>query len=159
MSLSGLFLWSIVLFIVIVIVIGIPIIILIKSLKTSKNENESTSTIATPLQNNSKKFCSSCGNQLHIDAVVCPNCGCAVSLNLSNTQMFDKNSTGLNILSYIFPLLGFILYLILEDDKPIKAKGCKKFAILGFVIPIIVIAILLVFLFLFSKLRQFVLYT
>lgn len=50
---------------------------------------------------------------------------------MAPVQTIDTNSTGLNVLSFISPFLGLILYLVLKDDKPIKAKGCKKFALIG----------------------------
>ena len=41
------------------------------------------------------KYCSQCGKELVDEAVVCPNCGCAVQAPVS--QQEDKPSTGLNI--------------------------------------------------------------
>ena len=41
------------------------------------------------------KYCSQCGKELVDEAVVCPNCGCAVQAPAN--QQEDKPSTGLNI--------------------------------------------------------------
>lgn len=45
------------------------------------------------------KYCSQCGKELVDEAVVCPNCGCAVQAPVS--QQEDKPSTGLNILAFL----------------------------------------------------------
>lgn len=49
----------------------------------------------------------------------------------------DKKSTGLNILSFFIPLVGLILYLTQKDQTPIKAKGCGKAALIGFILQIV----------------------
>jgi len=53
------------------------------------------------------KYCSQCGKELVDEAVVCPNCGCAVQAPVNPQE--DKPSTGLNILAFLFPVLP-------EDD-------------------------------------------
>ena len=58
------------------------------------------------------KYCSQCGKELVDEAVVCPNCGCAVQAPVS--QQEDKPSTGLNILAFLFPLVGLILFLCFQ---------------------------------------------
>ena len=78
------------------------------------------------------KFCSTCGAELHDNAVVCVKCGCAVTPPPSQTP--DTRSKALNFASFICPIAGFILYGVLKDKTPIRAKGCKKWAILGLVI-------------------------
>ena len=54
------------------------------------------------------KYCSQCGKELVDEAVVCPNCGCAVQAPVS--QQEDKPSTVLNILAFLFPVIGLILF-------------------------------------------------
>ena len=44
----------------------------------------------------------------------------------------DKPSVGLNILSFLFPLVGWILYFALNKTE--KAKSCSKWAWIGFVV-------------------------
>ena len=65
----------------------------------------------------------------------------------NNGQMFtpDGNSTGLNVISFLIPLVGLILYIIYHDKQPIKAKGVGKWALIGFIINFISI-----FIFMFS---------
>lgn len=64
---------------------------------------------------------SQCGKELVDEAVVCPNCGCAVQAPVS--QQEDKPSTGLNILAFLFPLVGLILYLCFQKTTPVRAKA------------------------------------
>lgn len=77
------------------------------------------------------KFCSHCGKEVLEDAVICPNCGCSVG-PVSSVE--DVNSTGLNVLSFFFPLVGLILYLVFRDKTPIRAKGVGKWALIGFIV-------------------------
>ena len=60
-------------------------------------------------EGNEMKYCSQCGKELVDEAVVCPNCGCAVQAPAN--QQEDKPSTGLNILVFLFPVIGLILFL------------------------------------------------
>lgn len=77
----------------------------------------------------SKKFCSHCGSEIFSQAVVCPNCGCAVE-----TGEPDVPNTGLNILALLFPIVGLILYLVYHDKTPNKANKIGQFALIGFCI-------------------------
>lgn len=40
----------------------------------------------------------------------------------------DKPSIGLNILSFLLPIVGWILYYVFRDDRPNKASACSKWA-------------------------------
>lgn len=44
----------------------------------------------------------------------------------------DKSNVGLNILSFLFPLVGWILYFVHREKYPIKAKACSLWAWIGF---------------------------
>lgn len=61
------------------------------------------------------KYCNNCGKEVSDNAVVCPFCGCAVA---SKNVEVDKPSTGLNILSFLIPLVGLILYLSWQNSTP-----------------------------------------
>ncbi|MCI9641441.1 MAG: hypothetical protein HFJ98_01395 [Eubacterium sp.] len=41
------------------------------------------------------------------------------------------------MLSFFIPLVGLILYLTQKDQTPIKAKGCGKAALIGFILQIV----------------------
>jgi len=62
-------------------------------------------------------------------AVVCPGCGCAVA---STPSIEDEPSTGLNILAFLIPILGLILFIVYNGKTPIKAKAIGKWALIGF---------------------------
>lgn len=81
------------------------------------------------------KFCSNCGRELADDAVICPNCGSAVPQ--AAPQKEDKRSVGLNIVGFLFPLIGLILYLCLKKDTPVRAKSIGKWALIGVIIAVV----------------------
>ena len=90
-------------------------------------------------------YCTNCGKELDPNADVCVKCGAAVK-KVNATNISDSNNTGLNILSFLWPFLGLILYLTYKDKAPIRAKGCGKWALIG----AIVSAVLFVISFIFS---------
>lgn len=57
-------------------------------------------------------------------------------------QNQDQNSTGLNVLSFLIPLIGLILYLVYQKEQPIKAAGIGKWALIGFAFDVFVLLIL-----------------
>lgn len=73
------------------------------------------------------KYCQHCGNELLDNAVICPSCGCAVG----STEA-DEPSTGLNVLSFFFPIVGWILYFVWNKKLPRKASSVAKWAWIGF---------------------------
>ena len=81
------------------------------------------------------KYCQHCGQEIHDEAVVCIHCGRSTNLVAEATAKTenDKNSPGLNILSFFIPIAGLILYCTNIKDKPICAKGCGIAALSGFV--------------------------
>ena len=81
------------------------------------------------------KYCQQCGSQLVDQAVMCPNCGCAVQAPVN--QQEDKPSTGLNILAFLFPLIGLILFLCFQKTTPVRAKAIGKWALIGFIVGIV----------------------
>ncbi len=78
------------------------------------------------------KYCQQCGSQLVDQAVVCPNCGCTVQEPIN--QQEDKPSTGLNVLAFLFPLVGLIMYLCFQKTTPVRAKAIGKWALDGFAV-------------------------
>ena len=82
------------------------------------------------------KYCSYCGKQIMDQAVVCPNCGCAQG---GKGYIEHRPSTGLNIVGFLWPLIGLILYLVYEGKAPNKAKAIGKWSLWGLIVPIIVL--------------------
>ena len=57
------------------------------------------------------KYCSQCGKELVDEAVVCPN-----------------------ILAFLFPVIGLILFLCFQKTTPVRAKAIGKWALIGFIV-------------------------
>ena len=74
------------------------------------------------------KYCSHCGKEIAEEAVVCPSCGCAVTAKSSEP---DIPSTGLNVLSFLMPFVGLILYILYHEKAPQKAGAIGKWALIG----------------------------
>ena len=80
------------------------------------------------------KYCSSCGNQVVDQAVVCPKCGCPIAP--THNPITDKADVGLCVLSAIIPLFGLIYWLIERHTTPKKAKACGITALIAWGIPV-----------------------
>lgn len=83
------------------------------------------------------KHCTKCGQELEDNALYCTVCGASTQSNGGNTTVEDKNSVGFNILSFFFPLVGLILYIVWKKETPIKAKGCGIWALVGFILGLV----------------------
>ena len=70
---------------------------------------------------------------------MCPNCGCAVQEPAN--QQEDQPSTGLNVLAFLFPLIGLILYPSFKKTMPVRAKAIEKWTLIGFVAGIVISAV------------------
>lgn len=79
-------------------------------------------------------FCKNCGEQIDDRAVICPKCGVPVNNNAFSQN--DAPSAGFGILSFFFPLIGLILYLVWKDQSPLKAKSAGTGALIGFIMGI-----------------------
>ena len=87
------------------------------------------------------KFCSKCGKEIMDEAVVCPNCGCAVvAPNQYNpvNRADDEVSVGLVILSILIPLFGVIYWPVKHKETPKKAKACGIAGIISWAVGILI---------------------
>ncbi len=82
------------------------------------------------------KFCSHCGAQIDDNAVICVKCGCSVAQKGIDPQ--DAPSTGFTVLSFFFPLIGLILWLVWMNSSPLKAKSCGKGALIGVIVSAVI---------------------
>lgn len=80
------------------------------------------------------KYCAHCGKEIDSEAVICPHCGCATGKLLAEE---DVPSTGLNILAFLLPLVGLILYLVDKDKTPNKAAQIGKWTLIGFLVGLV----------------------
>lgn len=108
-------------------------------------------------------YCRYCGTALEDNAVVCSKCGATVTppaapygaqqpqpnpqqpyqnpyYNNSygqqpypQQQQEDRPSAGFNVLSFFFPIVGLILFLVWKDQKPRCAHAIGKWALIGFI--------------------------
>lgn len=81
-------------------------------------------------------YCRKCGEEATNEEYCCPRCGTSLYPTTSN-QEYDGNSIGLNILSFLLPIVGFILYLVWQGSHPVKAKGCGIWALVSFTISVL----------------------
>ena len=86
-------------------------------------------------------YCQNCGKMQENGSAVCADCG-AELIGKKDYGRNNKRSFWFALLSFLFPVAGFILYLIYEDRKPARARSL----IVGFIIGITVKLLLFVFL-------------
>ena len=79
------------------------------------------------------KFCSKCGKEVMEEAVVCPNCGCALASVAARPNPSDEtvNTFGWGALGFCVPIAGLILYLIWKDSAPKKSKSAGVGALIS----------------------------
>jgi len=70
------------------------------------------------------KYCTKCGSESHHEAVVCIHCGCSCEPKLNQP---DISSSPLNFLAFLFPLIGFIMYLCMKSTTPPLHLDQKEF--------------------------------
>jgi len=89
-------------------------------------------------------YCTSCGKDLHDDAVICPACGVPTK-NFKNQNMQVSNASAsddsmgclLGGVYFLFPIVGLILYFVWKDTKPRSAKFAGKWALIGVIVNIV----------------------
>ena len=90
------------------------------------------------------KYCQYCGAELHNEAVLCVKCGRFVQpMNnmqqppMGTNQNNDTISTGLVILSVLFPIFGIIYWAVMAKKKPNRAKACGIAGLVSWIISFI----------------------
>lgn len=85
-------------------------------------------------------FCPKCGKKLPKTADFCSECGTAI-INKETTT--SSEAFGWGILGFFIPLVGFLLYIMWRDEKPVAGKaagiGTLISIILGFVLSVIIL--------------------
>ena len=91
-------------------------------------------------------YCRNCGTQLSDGAKFCPKCGNKTDdghgavqptyqpeiESISTTEDNEELDTGLKILSFFIPLVGFVIYFNNWAFKPVKAHSGVVWALYGF---------------------------
>ena len=87
-------------------------------------------------------YCQECGAEVKDNAVVCVKCGCATGVSLYSKS--DKKSIGFAFLSFFFPTIGFILWLVWRELLPKRARSCGKGALVGLLVGILLVVLVTV---------------
>lgn len=94
------------------------------------------------------KYCTRCGNQCDPKAVICVKCGMQFADMYNSAPKDDDKPSGLlKVLCFFVPILGLILFLVNMNEKSISAKAYGKAALAGFIVSVVLYAILIVSLF------------
>jgi len=67
------------------------------------------------------KFCSNCGDKIREDIINCSSCGSDLTVAPSDSRHFD-----FAMLSFFMPIIGFILWVTLRNEYPLRTKSIKK---------------------------------
>lgn len=91
-----------------------------------------------------RNYCEDCGEPLEPHYNVCPNCGMRLDADpgmpppnhtQSSAPYYEEGDTfGWAVLGFFFPLVGFILFLVWQNDKPRAASSAGKGALVGFIV-------------------------
>lgn len=99
------------------------------------------------------KKCNTCGAMVSSKFDNCPSCNSIDFISYIEESSkpdnnedqskadpkIEKTSVGLNIVSFLIPIVGWILYLVLKS--PVKAKSCAKWGWIGFGVNLVIIFI------------------
>ena len=72
----------------------------------------------------------------------------SLSANQNYVNSNDSPSMGLAVLSFLFPVVGLILFIVWKDGFPLKAKSCGKGALIGVIVEVLVAVLFTLILFL-----------
>ena len=95
---------------------------------------------------NSTNYCNSCGTSTKAEQELCVKCGSRLKTSKGSSTSYQDNPSGLiNFAVCCFPILGFILYFVWKNEKPKSASSVCKWAIIGFILGIVlyIIAVIL----------------
>ncbi len=81
-------------------------------------------------------FCKNCGAEVGSNEFRCNNCGNELR-GSSNPAVNDTGGFGWGLLGFCLPLVGLILFLVWNKEKPNTAKACITGAAIGFILGII----------------------
>ena len=89
-------------------------------------------------------ICKNCGREIEDDTYVCKYCGVATTIDYSKAIGEANNDTAgcfTLIFSFLFPLIGFILYFAWKDCKPKSARTAARCAWCAIILQIILAVI------------------
>lgn len=88
-----------------------------------------------------KMFCQQCGYQV-VNQEFCPSCGARQMASQTGPVYKPDNPSGLlNAVACCFPIVGLILFFVWKDEKPLSARSAGKWALIGFILGIVLYGI------------------
>lgn len=73
-------------------------------------------------------YCQKCGSQTLEGQVQCTKCGVKLS------SIKAKGNETISLISFLLPIVGFIIYAVLNDSNPGKANSALNGALVGLVV-------------------------
>lgn len=86
-------------------------------------------------------FCKNCGQEIHDQAVICPNCGVSQE---TKPVVVDNGGFGWGLLGCCIPIVGLILFLVWKDTKPKTSKAAGIGALVSVIIAVVYYLIIMV---------------
>ena len=83
------------------------------------------------------------------NAAVCLNCGKYVT-HVTKQKPNDSTSAGWWWLGFLFPFIGFILWLVWTDSTPIRAKKAGTGALTGIIVSVVLVVLFYILIFVLS---------
>lgn len=87
-------------------------------------------------------FCPNCGSEVNDEQDVCLSCGKAIKNNGNvNQVVVDQDAPvgcGIGLVSFLFPIVGLVLYLVWMNSNPKAAKVAGKWALISVILGIVV---------------------
>lgn len=99
---------------------------------------DNQSNVAPQNDNTQYKFCQNCGAKIDVKAVVCPKCGVPINDTQQNgVNPEDRNNGWWNLLGFVFPIVGWILWAVWHREYPKRAHGICTWAWISFGISVV----------------------
>lgn len=89
-------------------------------------------------------YCKHCGSTVEPEFIYCRNCGARLEPALPKKEQEDSGSGGFWALGFFLPVVGLILYAVLEGERPKRARASLRGAIVGFIAQAALIVVCLI---------------
>lgn len=102
-------------------------------------------------------YCANCGFPYDIQSGFCQNCGQSLHTSTVGPKLkeADVPSFLYALLSFGFPVLGIILFVLWKDEFPLRAKSCLKGLVTSLAFMIVFCALfLMVIIFYFNSVKN-----
>lgn len=91
-------------------------------------------------------YCTKCGAELKENQNFCVQCGKPVSDAVSNvsTSLNDDGGFGWALLGFCIPIVGLVLFLVWQNEKPLTASAAGKGALVSVIFSVVMYVILVI---------------